>query len=108
VIHRSACANAKRADPDKWLAVTWDVQKDRMFGATISVLARQERGALAEIATAISLASANIESVDTQDTQMGEGYLHIHFRLQVESLAHLERVLAEVERVEFVQQAGRK
>jgi GTP pyrophosphokinase/guanosine-3',5'-bis(diphosphate) 3'-pyrophosphohydrolase len=79
-----------------------------MFGATISVLARQERGALADIATAISQTSANIESVDTQDTQMGEGYLHIHFRIQVESLAHLERVLAEIEKVGFVQRAERK
>jgi GTP pyrophosphokinase/guanosine-3',5'-bis(diphosphate) 3'-pyrophosphohydrolase len=108
VIHRANCVNAKRADPDKLLSVTWDAQKDRMFGATISVLARQERGALAEIATAISHASANIESVDTQDTQMGEGYLHIHFRIQVDSLAHLERVLAGIEGVVFVQRAERK
>lgn len=108
VIHRSDCANVKRADADKLLAVTWDAQKDRMFGATISVLARKERGALAEVASAISLASANIEGVDTQDNQMGEGYLHIHFRVQVESVAHLERVLAEVERVDFVQRAERK
>jgi GTP diphosphokinase / guanosine-3',5'-bis(diphosphate) 3'-diphosphatase len=108
VIHRSECANAKRADADKLLAVTWDAQKERMFGATISVLARKERGALAEIATAISLASANIEGVDTLDTHVGDDFLHIHFRVQVEGLAHLERVLAEIRQVGFVQRAERK
>ncbi|BEV73396.1 MULTISPECIES: bifunctional (p)ppGpp synthetase/guanosine-3',5'-bis(diphosphate) 3'-pyrophosphohydrolase [unclassified Paludibacterium] len=108
VIHRSGCPNAKRADADKLLAVTWDAQKDRMFGATISVLARKERGALAEIATAISLASANIEGVDTLDTHMGDDFLHIHFRVQVEGLAHLERVLTEIGQVKFVQRAERK
>jgi GTP pyrophosphokinase/guanosine-3',5'-bis(diphosphate) 3'-pyrophosphohydrolase len=108
VIHRATCANAKRADPEKQLAVTWDVRNDRMFGASISVVARRERGALAEIATAISHASANIESVDTQDQHMGEGYIHFHFRVQVENLAHLERVLGEVGHVPVVQQAERK
>jgi GTP pyrophosphokinase/guanosine-3',5'-bis(diphosphate) 3'-pyrophosphohydrolase len=88
--------------------VTWDVRNDRMFGASISVVARRERGALAEIATAISHASANIESVDTQDQHMGEGYIHFHFRVQVENLAHLERVLGEVGHVPVVQQAERK
>jgi GTP pyrophosphokinase/guanosine-3',5'-bis(diphosphate) 3'-pyrophosphohydrolase len=39
---------------------------------------------------------------------MGEGYLHIHFRIQVDSLAHLERVLAGIEGVVFVQRAERK
>jgi guanosine-3',5'-bis(diphosphate) 3'-pyrophosphohydrolase len=108
VVHRTLCANARRADPDKQLAVTWEAQKDRMYGATISVLARQERGALAEIAAAISHTSANIESVDTQDSHIGEGYLHIHFKVQVENLAHLERVLGEIGRVGFVQRAERK
>jgi GTP pyrophosphokinase/guanosine-3',5'-bis(diphosphate) 3'-pyrophosphohydrolase len=108
VIHRSSCANAKRADADKLLAVTWDAQKERMFGATISVLARKERGALAEVAAAISLASANIEGVDTLDTHLGDDFLHIHFRVQVEGLAHLERVLGEIRQVGFVQRAERK
>ncbi|MBV8046178.1 MAG: bifunctional (p)ppGpp synthetase/guanosine-3',5'-bis(diphosphate) 3'-pyrophosphohydrolase [Paludibacterium sp.] len=108
VIHRADCPNAKRADADKMLAVTWEAQKDRMFGATLSVLARKERGALAEIATAISMASANIEGVDTLDTHMGDDFLHIHFRVQVEGLAHLERVLTEIRQVGFVQRAERK
>lgn len=108
VIHRSECANARRADAEKLLAVMWDAQKERMFGATVSVLARKERGALAEIATAISMASANIEKVDTLDTHAGDDYLHIQFRVQVENLLHLERVLAEIVQLPCVQRAERK
>ncbi|WP_028537119.1 RelA/SpoT family protein [Paludibacterium yongneupense] len=108
VVHRASCANSRRVDQDKLLPVAWDNQKGRMFGVTISVLARNERGALAEIATAISQAAANIESVDTQDTHVGDGFIHIHFRLQVDNLSHLEKVLAGVEQVNVVQQAERR
>ncbi|MXR38271.1 RelA/SpoT family protein [Craterilacuibacter sinensis] len=96
IIHRSLCANILRFDQDKLLEVTWDTQRDRMFAVTVSVLARNERGTLADIASAISGAAANIESVDTQDGSAGEGYIHIHFRLQVGDLVHLDRVLAAV------------
>ncbi|KZE31467.1 RelA/SpoT family protein [Crenobacter luteus] len=108
VIHRSNCANVRKVDAEKLLEVTWDAQKDRMFGVNVSVIARNERGSLAEIAAAISNASANIESVDTQDTHGGDGYIHIHFRLQVEDLAHLEQVLAAVGQVPFVQRVERR
>ncbi|GGY07877.1 RelA/SpoT family protein [Paludibacterium paludis] len=108
VIHRGECPNAKRVDHDKLLTVSWEAQKDRMFGVNVSVLAHHERGALADIATVISHASANIEKVDTKDTHVGDGYIHIDFRLQVDNLAHLERVIAEIEQLDVVQRTERK
>ncbi|AXK38357.1 RelA/SpoT family protein [Crenobacter cavernae] len=108
VIHRSNCANVRKVDAEKLLEVTWEAQKERMFGVNVSVVARNERGSLAEIAAAISNASANIESVDTQDTHSGDGYIHIHFRLLVEGLQHLEQVLAAVSQVPFVQRVERR
>ncbi|RQW28060.1 bifunctional (p)ppGpp synthetase/guanosine-3',5'-bis(diphosphate) 3'-pyrophosphohydrolase [Rhodobacteraceae bacterium CH30] len=107
IIHRSLCANIRRFDQDKLLEVTWDTQRDRMFAVTVSVLARNERGTLADIASAISGAAANIESVDTQDGSAGEGYIHIHFRLQVGDLVHLDRVLAAVGQLDSVISAKR-
>jgi GTP pyrophosphokinase/guanosine-3',5'-bis(diphosphate) 3'-pyrophosphohydrolase len=79
-----------------------------MFGVNISILAFNQRGALADIAAAISHASANIETVDTQDNHSQDGYIHIHFRLQVDNLQHLEKVLAQVQQVEVVQRAERR
>lgn len=108
VIHRAECPNAKRVDHDKLLTVSWEAQKDRMFGVNVSVLAHHERGALADIATVISHASANIEKVDTKDTHVGDGYIHIDFRLQVDNLAHLERVIADIEQLDVVQRTERK
>nr|WP_230370313.1 ACT domain-containing protein [Paludibacterium denitrificans] len=108
VIHRTHCPNVQRVDHEKLLEVNWDAQRDRMFGVSVSVLARNERGALADIAAAISQASANIESVDTQDTHVGDGFIHIHFRLQVEGVEHLERVLNGVGQLQVVQQAERR
>lgn len=109
VIHRVSCPNARRADPDKLLEVNWEAQRDRMFGVTVGVLSRNERGALADIATAISQASANIESADTQDSSRdGDSLFNIHFRLQVEGVEHLERVLAAVRQLAVVQRVERK
>ena len=108
LIHRSSCHNVQRVETDKLLEVRWEAQKDRMFGVNISILAFNQRGALADIAAAISHASANIETVDTQDNHSQDGYIHIHFRLQVDNLQHLEKVLAQVQQVEVVQRAERR
>ncbi|MDF0605316.1 bifunctional (p)ppGpp synthetase/guanosine-3',5'-bis(diphosphate) 3'-pyrophosphohydrolase [Neisseriaceae bacterium TC5R-5] len=109
VIHRASCANARRADHDKLLEVNWESQRDRMFGVTVAVLSRNERGALADIAAAISEASANIESADTQESSRdGDGLFNIHFRLQVECVEHLERVLSAIRRLPVVQRVQRR
>ncbi|MFD2449241.1 ACT domain-containing protein [Vogesella fluminis] len=107
-MHRKGCGNAARIDPEKLLEVNWEPQKDRMFGVNISVLAHNQRGALAEIAAAISHASANIETVDTQENHGGDGFIHIHFRLQVDNLTHLENVLTAIQQVPVVLQAERR
>lgn len=108
VIHRENCPKGKRVDHDKLLAVAWEAQKNRMFGVNISVFAVHERGALAEITTVISQASANIERVDTKDTYAGGGFLHIDFRLQVDNLAHLEHVMADIRQLTIVQAVERR
>ncbi|MBP7579941.1 MAG: bifunctional (p)ppGpp synthetase/guanosine-3',5'-bis(diphosphate) 3'-pyrophosphohydrolase [Vogesella sp.] len=108
LIHRGSCHNVQRVEAEKLLEVRWETVKDRMFGVNISILAFNQRGALADIAAAISHASANIETVDTQDNHSQDGYIHIHFRLQVDNLQHLEKVLAQVQQVEVVQRAERR
>lgn len=108
LIHRRDCPNLKRVDHDKLMAVTWEMQKERMFGVTVSVISRNERGTLADIATAISAAAANIESVDTQEPPGSEGYIHIHFRLQVNNVEHLEHVLATINGLDAVMRAERR
>ena len=96
VLHRKDCANAKRAEADRQLEAEWDIKSPRSFSVPVAVMTRDERGALAGIALGISEAGANIESV-MQDATNGEGFVQIRFRLQVESVAHLERVLARIE-----------
>ncbi|WP_174875978.1 RelA/SpoT family protein [Vogesella oryzae] len=108
MIHRSDCNNVQRIETDKLLEVRWEAQKERMFGVNISIIAFNQRGALADIAAAISHSSANIEAVDTQDNHSNDGYIHIHFRLQVDNLPHLEKVLAAVRQVDVVQRAERR
>ncbi|MCG9029485.1 ACT domain-containing protein, partial [Laribacter hongkongensis] len=106
VLHRKDCANAKRAEADRQLEAEWDIKSPRSFSVPVAVMTRDERGALAGIALGISEAGANIESV-MQDATNGEGFVQIRFRLQVESVAHLERVLARIEAEPCVERATR-
>ena len=85
----------------------WDLAQPKLFGVPVSVLAKSERGALAAVAAAITESSANIESVDMQDAHSGEGYVQIRFRLQVEGLAHLGEVIANIQRQAAVVRAAR-
>lgn len=107
-IHRKACSNINKQDPERLVDVRWEPPKDRMFGVNIMVIALSQRGALAEIASSISAAGANIETVDTQDDHGVSDYIHIHFKLQVSNLPHLESVLQAMRQTSVVMQAQRR
>jgi len=107
LIHRHDCTNIQKFDPEKLLDMEWELAQPKLFGVPVSVLAKSERGALAAVAAAITESSANIESVDMQDAHSGEGYVQIRFRLQVEGLAHLGEVIANIQRQAAVVRAAR-
>lgn len=106
VIHTHDCplvGKHGRADPDKLLEVEWDVPSGKFFNVSIKVLAMHERGALAQIAAAISGADANIENVRMDDESNSvDRYLEIRFTVQVENRNHLAKVMQAVRQLESV------
>lgn len=107
IIHRKTCQNCVHIDNGKLVPVAWEPQKDRTFSVLIDILIRNERGVIAEIATAISRESVNIETVDTLNNHKTDGLLEIHFHLQVVNLEHLERVLTQIVKIGSVIYAKR-
>ncbi len=78
VLHTEDCPNVSeyRKHPEKWVDVQWERGIKGIFPVTVRVVARNERGVLARLATTIAEAEANIDNVtfldrDGMQTEIG-------------------------------------
>jgi guanosine-3',5'-bis(diphosphate) 3'-pyrophosphohydrolase len=107
-VHQADCANARRArraDPERWIDLQWADETQGSFTAQIDVTVTNQRGVLARVATAISEAESNIQSVSIEDGAAETALLH--FRIEVAHRAHLARVLRALRRVKLVTRVQR-
>ena len=104
VVHTHDCPQLSkgRFDHDKLLDVAWDPEVKRMFPVRIKVLVMNQRGALAQIAAAISESASNIENVAMDEGDNLDPYTSIRFTLQVENRLHLAQVLRALRQLEVV------
>ena len=82
VVHQERCKNilSVREDPTQCFPVNWHQELDREFSTDIKILASDETGLLATMASAITSSAINIESTNTQDLDLG----HIEFTLTLQ------------------------
>ncbi len=82
VVHQERCKNilSVREDPTQCFPVNWHHELDREFSTDIKILASDEPGLLATMASAITSSATNIESINTQDLDLG----HIEFTLTLQ------------------------
>ena len=82
VVHQERCKNilSVREDPTQCFPVNWHQELDREFSTDIKILASDEPGLLATMASAITSSATNIESINTQDLDLG----HIEFTLTLQ------------------------
>jgi RelA/SpoT family (p)ppGpp synthetase len=99
VVHTHDCpiVTKARTDPDKWIDVEWAPDTERSFDVGIRVIAANQRGVLAKVATAIAEAGSNIDNV-SMDEERGV-YTAMHFTLQVHNRLHLARVMKSLRRI---------
>ena len=101
LIHTHACSVAKRlrsSEPQNWIPVDWDPEPGETFNVRILVTAQNVRGLLGRVATAISQAGVNIESVSMGDKNPGM-CTELHFLIQVSGRAHLARLIRTLRRI---------
>ncbi len=109
LVHTTDCHNGKRLaerDPERWIAVEWAEQPTRSFETHIDVQVRNDKGALAQVAQAISSAEADIVHIgmDSQrDADVGELRLLVSLR----DRQHLAEVLRMLKRSQPVLRAAR-
>ncbi len=99
IVHTHDCPIVTRArtDPDKWIDVEWAPDTERTFDVGIRLVAANQRGVLAKVATAISEADSNIDNV-SMDEERGV-YTAMHFTIQVHNRLHLARVMKSLRRI---------
>jgi guanosine-3',5'-bis(diphosphate) 3'-pyrophosphohydrolase len=108
-VHRTECSVGKRLferDSERWLIVEWSDQPLRQFQTAVSVLVRNGKGVLAEVAQAVSVAEADITHIDMDTAHAGETS-ELKLLLAVRDRQHLADVLRRVRHCPSVAKVAR-
>ena len=109
LVHTAECHNGKRLaerDPDRWIAVEWAEQPTRSFDTAIDVQLRNDKGALAQVASAISSAEADIVHIG-MDNERDDDVAELRLLVSLRDRLHLADVLRTLKRAAPVLRAGR-
>jgi len=75
VVHTADCHVGKRLaerDPERWMAVEWAEEPVRAFETAVTVLVRNGKGVLAQVASAVSASQADITHIDMGEDRASE------------------------------------
>ncbi len=100
VVHLRDCAALKkqRVDASEMVDVEWAPDVSGVFDAGIRLIVGDRRGLLADIATTINDAEANIDNVSVERPE-GSDVLAMFFGLQVRDRRHLAQVMRGLKRL---------
>jgi len=108
VVHTAECRQIERSrrnEPDQWIDVEWDPSTSRLFQAAIKVTVANQRGVLAQVASAIAEAGANIDSISMDEDRTM--YTTMLFVLDVANRQHFARVMRALRRLPDVKKLVR-
>jgi len=101
-IHSETCDRIRAAlqDPDHCMHLKWAKNITDEFSAALRIEIEKRRGLIAELASSVALADANIEkiSVDEQNSQLSS----VSMVVKVKGRAHLARVMRRLKNLKAV------
>jgi GTP pyrophosphokinase len=108
LVHSRDCVTLKkqRVDAAELVDVEWAPDVQGTFETGLRLLVADRRGLLAELATAIAEAEANIDAVSMERPDGGDT-LAMFFAVQVRDRAHLAQVMRSLRRVPEVRRVQR-
>ena len=109
VVHTGDCHVGKRLferDSERWLQVAWAEELTRPFETAILVLVRNGKGVLAQVASAISAAEADITHLDMGEERASES-AELKLLISVRDRLHLADVLRTLRRSPAVLRVAR-
>ncbi len=104
-IHRQDCTNILNLGHDRRVEIEWTAEKGDRFFVKIYLKGTDRRGLLSDVSKAITDTGTNIQHAD-----MGAviGGMVAEFSVEVQDLAHLNKVVASVRKVKGVIQVQRR
>jgi guanosine-3',5'-bis(diphosphate) 3'-pyrophosphohydrolase len=109
VVHTSDCQVGQRLydrDRERWMQVEWAEEPTRPFETQLQVLLHNGKGALAQVAQAVSRAEADITHIDMGDERPGET-ADMKLLVSVRDRLHLAEVLRTLKRTPAVLKVNR-
>ncbi|HVQ05570.1 MAG TPA: RelA/SpoT family protein, partial [Burkholderiaceae bacterium] len=109
LVHTAECHVAKRLaerDPERWMGVEWAEEPTRTFETEITVLVRNGKGVLAQVASAVSAAQADITHIDMGEDRASET-TELRLLVSVRDRLHLADALRTIRRCPPVQRVWR-
>jgi (p)ppGpp synthase/HD superfamily hydrolase len=93
VIHTATCKNVQniREDAEKCVILSWDKDIDSEFSVDLRLYLENRKGVVAELASAITQADANIEGISVEDRDARLSVTQI--QISVQGRKHLARVM---------------
>jgi GTP pyrophosphokinase/guanosine-3',5'-bis(diphosphate) 3'-pyrophosphohydrolase len=109
VVHTADCSVGKRLyerDSEHWMSVDWAEQPSRAFEAMVSLLVRNGKGVLAQVAQAVSEAEADITHIDMGNEPAAET-TELQLLVSVRDRLHLADVMRTLKRSASVLRVSR-
>jgi guanosine-3',5'-bis(diphosphate) 3'-pyrophosphohydrolase len=108
-VHTSECSVGKRLferDSERWMTVEWAEQPSRAFETAVTLLLKSGKGVLAEVASAVASAEADITHIDMGDAP-GAQTTELNLLLSVRDRLHLADVMRTLKRSPTVLRVSR-
>jgi guanosine-3',5'-bis(diphosphate) 3'-pyrophosphohydrolase len=109
MVHTGECSVGKRLferDSEHWMGVDWAEQPSRTFATAVSLLVRNGKGVLAQVAQAVSEAEADITHIDMGKEPATET-TELQLLLSVRDRLHLADVMRTLKRSPAVLRVAR-
>lgn len=97
IVHMSSCHHLLDLESERFISVTWQNQETKPFPATIRVVARNEKGMLANVTLGVSGADINIVSLILTTTI--DGRAEFDFTVEVNDAVQLYQIMDVLRKV---------
>jgi guanosine-3',5'-bis(diphosphate) 3'-pyrophosphohydrolase len=109
LVHTAECPTGKRLferDSERWMPVEWAEEMTRPFDTSLHVLVKNGKGVLAQVASSISAAEADIIHLD-MDPEPAEETIELRLVVSVRDRVHFAEVLRTLRRSPVVLRVSR-
>jgi GTP diphosphokinase / guanosine-3',5'-bis(diphosphate) 3'-diphosphatase len=109
LVHTADCSSGKRLferDSERWMEVEWADELQRAFDTTLYTLVKNGKGVLAQVASHIAMAEADIVHID-MDPDPQDELIELRLLVSVRDRVHYAQVLRTLRRSSVVVKVSR-